>query len=795
MTHPVFRRHQPVRHPANAPAPRRRRALALAPWSVSLVFLASCASFGDEFGGAAEPLSAICEVNVVGRGRVSMEDTYLPRVVACENGNGGFEALKAQAIAARSYAYYKMLTSGSIRDGEGDAVYTCGRSPGPEHIRAVRETRGQVLRYRNTQVAAFFVAGARRQMPPGCRGSTVDDTGTERYVTYNEGRTGDAVQGSSLGWVSPRNYANRGCMSQEGANCLASAGRDHLSILRFYYGADIEVQTAPGMCGGTATDGGMPPPMDAGTPPPSTDSPYLRFPFERIERVTSPVLCNRDGRPHTGTDIGVPNGTPVLAAADGIVAWKEDGIPNRLGNGGPTGFGNYVLIHHGGGRATLYAHLMPGGMPEVGARVSCGDVIGRSGQTTFGSGPHLHFEVRDGVPEGTGRAIYTAFVGRGFRDPYGRVTCDRTPAQVLWVGGRPQTTCAPGSMPMPRDDAQVVSATYPTKTRVTAGASLSQTWTIRNTGSTTWVSGEVALVFESGTDFGASRRVELPPGRNIPPNGTVQLTVFARAPMRPVTARGLWRMQRGGTFFGRGAFLELEVVDETMLRGCRSEVLGRNVPAGTCVQVTSAGCGASKCGWYRCNDGAWVCSNPSACAPEATFAHASCNPAPTCGMHGSCTSCATADGCSWCPGEQRCAGSSDSGVCFDAIGDAAQCTSCVRDGFACVNDSDCCAVRDGSDPSMRCLVGFCASTRGCGLAGAPCATRNDCCGRMTCAAVEFRDERTCCYTSGERCEVDADCCGKMRCQSGRCACVALGRPCASERDCCGGSICDLGVCR
>lgn len=100
--------------------------------------------------------------------------------------------------------------------------------------------------------------------------------------------------------------------------------------------------------------------------------------------VTSP-FGQRWGRLHSGIDIGVPVGSPVVAADNGVVILAKTGY-----NGG---YGNYIVVSHGGGISTLYAHnssLTVG----VGARVSRGQVIARSGNTGRSTGPHLHFEVR-----------------------------------------------------------------------------------------------------------------------------------------------------------------------------------------------------------------------------------------------------------------------------------------------------------------------------------------------------------------------------------------------------------------
>jgi murein DD-endopeptidase MepM/ murein hydrolase activator NlpD len=98
--------------------------------------------------------------------------------------------------------------------------------------------------------------------------------------------------------------------------------------------------------------------------------------------VTSPFGM-RWGRMHEGIDIGVPDGTPIHAAASGSViyaGWEE-------------GYGNLVILDNGGNLATAYAHQSRIAV-SVGQQVAQGDVVGYSGCTGHCLGPHLHFEVR-----------------------------------------------------------------------------------------------------------------------------------------------------------------------------------------------------------------------------------------------------------------------------------------------------------------------------------------------------------------------------------------------------------------
>ncbi len=195
------------------------------------------------------PLEAYCQVRVEGQGELEMEEDYIPHVITCENGNADFEALKAQAVAARSYAYYKLRHGDVIADGQSDQVYSCRRDPGEEHFRAVRETAGQVLMYQDVVIAAFYVAGA---IPSTADCVALDGdrdpTGTEHYVTYNSGLRGDDLVQTTLGWVNSGNLENRGCQSQNGAHCLAQHGSSYEEILRFYYGEDIILEQSVGDC-------------------------------------------------------------------------------------------------------------------------------------------------------------------------------------------------------------------------------------------------------------------------------------------------------------------------------------------------------------------------------------------------------------------------------------------------------------------------------------------------------------------------------------------------------------------
>lgn len=99
-----------------------------------------------------------------------------------------------------------------------------------------------------------------------------------------------------------------------------------------------------------------------------------------------PILQTRSL--HTGIDFGAPYGTPIHAAADGVV----------VAAGPEGGYGNATILEHGGGIATLYGHQEQI-LVSPGDHVARGQVIGLVGCTGWCTGPHVHFEVRvDGTP-------------------------------------------------------------------------------------------------------------------------------------------------------------------------------------------------------------------------------------------------------------------------------------------------------------------------------------------------------------------------------------------------------------
>jgi murein DD-endopeptidase MepM/ murein hydrolase activator NlpD len=135
------------------------------------------------------------------------------------------------------------------------------------------------------------------------------------------------------------------------------------------------------------------PPANPGNPAPVLG----KWPWP-IGGVVTSEFGLRDGRPHTGIDIGAPKGTPIHPTAPGTVSFV-----GQLG-----GYGNLVIVEHPNGVRTYYAHMSRFGTFAVGAAVTHLDVIGEVGCTGNCTGNHLHFETRTADTPRNPRSYLTA---------------------------------------------------------------------------------------------------------------------------------------------------------------------------------------------------------------------------------------------------------------------------------------------------------------------------------------------------------------------------------------------------
>ena len=117
-----------------------------------------------------------------------------------------------------------------------------------------------------------------------------------------------------------------------------------------------------------------------------TGNSSLSFRWPAKGRVIAGFGPKTNGQPNDGINIALPEGTPVKAAEDGVVAYAGNELK---------GYGNLVLVRHSNGYVTAYAHAKEL-LVKRGDPIKRGQMIARSGQTGNVDAPQLHFEIRKG---------------------------------------------------------------------------------------------------------------------------------------------------------------------------------------------------------------------------------------------------------------------------------------------------------------------------------------------------------------------------------------------------------------
>jgi hypothetical protein len=205
-------------------------------------------------------------------GWMDLEEQYIPGCVAAEMPDGRAEAMRAIAVAARTYVLCRI---------DEDAALGTEAKPIPNHARfqvfqrnapaSVREvvitTRTIVCRHEGRLVLCNHVLGA--PWDSAGKPQQPDLTDTEQWVTYNSGKTAAAVRPSPISNIQRPD--NRGCMSDHGADWLARQGYKYASILRYFYGADLYIapfDVPPPLRGGEGQTPQPPPaqPFPSGAP-------------------------------------------------------------------------------------------------------------------------------------------------------------------------------------------------------------------------------------------------------------------------------------------------------------------------------------------------------------------------------------------------------------------------------------------------------------------------------------------------------------------------------------------------
>jgi murein DD-endopeptidase MepM/ murein hydrolase activator NlpD len=156
------------------------------------------------------------------------------------------------------------------------------------------------------------------------------------------------------------------------------------AVLNVLHKSGIAKQAAPH----APSPGGQTRPPKQSAPPlttvPEQYSGAMRWPLDAY--IVSSEYGERWGKLHKGMDMAAHVGEPVYAIADGEVIYAGDGL---------TGYGNVVIVRHDRKTTSLYAHNSELKV-KLGDQVTKGALVALLGNTGHSTGPHVHFEIRDG---------------------------------------------------------------------------------------------------------------------------------------------------------------------------------------------------------------------------------------------------------------------------------------------------------------------------------------------------------------------------------------------------------------
>jgi murein DD-endopeptidase MepM/ murein hydrolase activator NlpD len=298
------------------------------------------------------------------------------RLAAAEAAVVASEALMVQqavsAYVGQDTAFQvatQFLSAESVTDAQASRSY--GHIVMRRQVSAIDERR---VAQENAQIEANALAAARDQATAArdqvaAQRSRLEDDRNQLSAVQQQANAEQANQQTLLGQVQ----AQRQAWEARVQELEAESAR----ITALLAAAAARQRAATGS--GSSSSAGPPPPPSAFTP--------LSNPLPRMV-ITSgfgyrihPIYGSR--RLHTGLDLDGETGDPIYAAAAGVV----------VSAGWRGGYGNCVIIDHGGGLATLYGHMSSIAM-STGQTVGQGDRVGLIGSTGASTGSHLHFEVR-----------------------------------------------------------------------------------------------------------------------------------------------------------------------------------------------------------------------------------------------------------------------------------------------------------------------------------------------------------------------------------------------------------------
>ncbi len=307
---------------------------------------------GVDGGEAAQAINALLTIYNPRSLRVGQKVTVAFDRPSHGFGTGGFQKISLSADAVRDVS--------AVRNASGDF----------EGVESKRATTRQVGHYTGTIKSSLYVSAQEAGVPAPVI------LGMIKALSYDVDFQRDIQPGDTFEVLFEADYDAKGKLSQCGDMLYAAVKLSGKPIVmyRFENGAvQAEYFNEKGE---------------------SIRKALLKTPVDGA-KITSkfgirnhPILGYT--KMHKGVDFGVPTGTPIQAAGDGLV--------EMAGRNG--GYGNYVRLRHGNGYGTAYAHMhrIAQGI-SVGKRVSQGQVIGFVGTTGRSTGPHLHYELLRGTTQ------------------------------------------------------------------------------------------------------------------------------------------------------------------------------------------------------------------------------------------------------------------------------------------------------------------------------------------------------------------------------------------------------------
>ena len=220
------------------------------------------------------------------------------------------------------------------------------------------------------------------------------DVSVSTVLAANDLKKGDTIVEGEVLVILPISGIEHTVTKGQTLASIAKTYKVEISDITSYNGISEDAKLAIGdellIPGGEMTEEGGEPSVNLGTSVVNDQNYYATHPIQGLASYfINPLPTGRKtqglhGPGHRGIDIGAPSGTPIYAAASGIVLIAKTGWSG--------GYGNMTIIQHPNGTKTLYAHMSKLGT-TTGASVSQGQVIGYVGSTGKSTGPHLHFEV------------------------------------------------------------------------------------------------------------------------------------------------------------------------------------------------------------------------------------------------------------------------------------------------------------------------------------------------------------------------------------------------------------------